>query len=79
MPPFVTATPTLRGSARLFLSEKLLPIWRACLETACAGPLTAEAWLQATFSTSHGRLGLRAVATHAAAGYAASVFATTSL
>ena len=70
------ATPSIGLAPALIAFDSAV---RACLETACTGPLTAEAWLQATLSTSHGGLGLRAVATHAAAGYAASVFATTSL
>ena len=70
------ATPSIGLAPALIAFDSAV---RACLETACTGPLTAEAWLQATLSTSHGELGLRAVATHAAAGYAASVFATTSL
>ena len=49
---------------------------RACLEAACSGPLTAEAWLQATLSTRVGGLGLRSMATHGVAGYAASLCAT---
>ena len=70
------ATPSIGLAPALIAFDSA--VW-ACLETACTGPLTAEAWLQATLSTSHGGLGLRAVATCAAAGYAASVFATTSL
>ena len=52
---------------------------RGCLEVACSGPLTAEAWLQATLSTRCGGLGLRSVARHSVAGYAASLWATAPL
>ena len=47
---------------------------------ACSGPLTAEAWLQATLSTRCGGLGLRSVARHSVADYyATSLWATAPL
>lgn len=52
---------------------------RECLEAACSGPLTAEAWMQASLSTRCGGLGLRSVTMHAAAGFAASVCAIATL
>lgn len=70
------ATPTL-GLGRAL--EGFDAAVRACLEAACTGPLTAEAWLQASLSTRAGGLGLRSVARHAAAGYAASLAATVEL
>ena len=47
-----------------------------CLEAGCSGPLTPEAWMQASLSTRSGGLGLRSVARHGVAGYAASLLAT---
>ena len=52
---------------------------RGCLEAGCSGPLTPEAWMQACLSTRSGGLGLRSVARHSAAGYTASLMATTAL
>ena len=52
---------------------------RQCLEAFCTGPLTPEAWLQASLSTTHGGLGLRHAQAHALAGHAASLAATQTL
>ena len=52
---------------------------RACLEQLCTGPLTAEAWQQASLSTSMGGLGLRHAQKHAAAAYLASLTAVQQL
>ena len=52
---------------------------RGCLEAGCSGPLTPEAWMQASLSTRSGGLGLRSVARHSVAGYAASLLATAPL
>ncbi|CAK9078242.1 unnamed protein product [Durusdinium trenchii] len=52
---------------------------RQCLETSCTGPLTEQAWLQASLSTGSGGLGLRHAHLHGAAAYAASVLATADL
>ena len=52
---------------------------RSCLEQLCTGPLPAEAWKQASLSTSSGGLGLRHAEGHAAAAYVASVSATRGL
>ena len=46
---------------------------------ACSGPLIVEVWLQATLSTRCGGLGLRSMARHSVAGYAASLWAITPL
>ena len=52
---------------------------RHCLEAVCTGPLSAEAWLQASLATTAGGLGLRHACIHAPAGYASSVLATQPL
>ena len=49
---------------------------RACLESVCAGPLAAEAWVQCTLATSVGGLGLRLARRHAPAAYIASLVST---
>ena len=51
---------------------------RKCLEHMCTGPLTAEAWAQATLGTSVGGLGLRLAWLHAPAAYIASLAGTAS-
>ena len=45
----------------------------------CCGPLTPEAWRQASLSTSAGGLGLRHASRHSPAAYVASVSATRDL
>ena len=70
-----TTPPTGPGPAFLAFDTAV----RDCLEAACSGPLTAVAWSQAGLSTRSGGLGLRRVSSHAAAGYAASLCATTAL
>ena len=52
---------------------------RGCLEHLCTGPLPAEAWLQATLSTSQGGLGLRLAHRHSPAAYLSSAAATQEL
>ena len=49
---------------------------RHCLESMCTGPLSPDAWLQASLSTSSGGLGLRHSARHGPAAYAISLFHT---
>lgn len=49
------------------------------LETCCTGPLTAQAWQQASLSTAKGGLGLRHMQLYGPAGYAASLLATNDL
>ena len=52
---------------------------RACLERLCTGPLTAEAWSQASLSVSLGGLGLRQASRHAPAAYLASIMTVRNL
>lgn len=74
---YATRTTPPNGLSELF--QAFDTAVRECLEAACSGPLTVEAWTQASLSTRCGGLGLRSVTMHAAAGFAASVCATATL
>ena len=67
--------PSLHSAALAAYDEQV----RASLEASCTGPLTPDAWEQATLPTGMGGLGLRRASGHSVAAYLASLVATADL